>query len=137
MTRAMDQKAYEAHQKKVGKPVQRSRDGIENKVEKKRPKYGNVAETVDGVRMMSKREANRYRELGLLLKSGNIHWLARQVRFILPGGVEYVADFVYAKFMPFNADRVTIEDAKGVRTKEYIIKKKLMLAEYGIAIQEV
>lgn len=30
-----------------------------------------------------------------------------------------------------------VEDAKGVRTKEYIIKRKLMLERYGIRIKEV
>lgn len=47
--------------------------------------------------------------------------------------VEYRADFVY-----FDAeDNLVVEDAKGVRTPDYIIKRKLMLWLYGIKIREV
>ena len=45
----------------------------------------------------------------------------------------YIADFVY---MDKDGQQV-VEDTKGVRTKEYIIKRKLMLHRYGIRIQEV
>lgn len=45
----------------------------------------------------------------------------------------YVADFVYT-----DADgRTVVEDVKGFRTKEYLIRRKLMLFRYGIRIQEV
>ena len=43
----------------------------------------------------------------------------------------YVADFVYED----NGDTV-VEDTKGMRTKEYVIKRKLMLYRYGIRIKE-
>ena len=45
---------------------------------------------------------------------------------------KYVADFVYTK-----SGEVVVEDVKGHRTPEYIIKRKLMLWRHGIAIQEV
>ena len=45
---------------------------------------------------------------------------------------KYVADFTYHE----NGDLV-VEDAKGVKTEAYRIKKKLMLKEYGIKIREV
>lgn len=46
----------------------------------------------------------------------------------------YVADFVYVD----NATGETVvEDVKGVRTKDYIIKRKLMLWVHGIRIKEV
>lgn len=48
-------------------------------------------------------------------------------------GVKYVADFVYHDEM----GRLIVEDAKGVRTPDYIIKRKLMLWTYGIKIKEV
>lgn len=32
---------------------------------------------------------------------------------------------------------MVVEDAKGMRTKEYIIKRKLMLKIYGIRIREI
>jgi hypothetical protein len=46
--------------------------------------------------------------------------------------VKYVADFVYTE----NGKRV-VEDTKGFRTKDYIIKRKLMLWVHGIKIREV
>lgn len=116
---------------------------------KKRPKYGNQKTAADGAIHDSKREAKRYRELGLLLKAGEIDFLARQVRFRLPGGVEYVADFVYGKVdalvdaeIPGMVEHpvlepVTVEDAKGVRTAVYRLKAKQMLSEHGIKVVEV
>lgn len=98
-----------------------------------RSKYGNEPQIVDGMRMASKREAKRYRELGLQLKCGLIDFLARQVRFRLPGGIEYVADFLYGKVY---ANNLVVEDAKGVKTAEYKLKKKLMLSMHGIKIVE-
>ena len=44
----------------------------------------------------------------------------------------YVADFVYYK-----NGQIVVEDTKGVRTKEYTIKRKLMLQKWGIQITEV
>lgn len=46
--------------------------------------------------------------------------------------VKYIADFVYTQ-----DGETIVEDAKGMRTKEYIIKRKLMLMRYGIRIREV
>lgn len=98
----------------------------------KRPKYGNRRTEVDGKIYDSAREAKRHKELELLWKAGDIHGWAEQVPFLLPGGIKYVADFVI-----LNKDGTWIvEDAKGVRTKDYILKKKLM-ASMGIAIEEV
>lgn len=52
--------------------------------------------------------------------------------------VEYVADFVYyTQDARGLFDELVVEDAKGCRTKEYIIKRKLMLWVYGIRIHEV
>jgi hypothetical protein len=44
----------------------------------------------------------------------------------------YVADFVYVD----SDGRTVVEDTKGVRTKEYVIKRKLMLHVHGIRILE-
>jgi hypothetical protein len=46
---------------------------------------------------------------------------------------EYRADFVYID----EDGWLVVEDAKGVRTPDYIIKRKLMLWLYGIKIREV
>lgn len=107
-------------------------------------KYNNKKITVDGQIFDSKKEANRYQELVLLEKAGVIKNLSRQVKFVLipsqrdeNGKVierecSYKADFTYEEGI-----KTVVEDVKGYRTKEYIIKRKLMLYQYGIRIREV
>ena len=97
-------------------------------------KYNNVK--IEGYD--SKKEYRRAKELKLLEKKGIITGLQEQVRKmlrkkeLLERGVYYIADFVYYR----NGEYV-VEDTKGVRTKEYIIKRKLMLYVHGIRIKEV
>lgn len=108
-------------------------------------KYNNKKITVNGQVFDSKKEANRYKELLLLEKAGAIKDLRMQVKFTLipaqrdeaTGKVierecSYKADFVYSE-----GEKTVVEDVKGFRTKEYIIKRKLMLWRYGIRIREV
>ena len=107
-------------------------------------KYRNEPTIVDGIRFDSQKEARRWQELRLLERAGEIHGLKRQVPFVLipsqkRGGkvierpVKYVADFTYYG----TDDELNVEDTKGMRTQEYIIKRKLMLWEFGIQIREV
>ena len=117
-------------------------------------KYKNIK--VNG--FASKKEAGRYPELLLLQKAGKIHDLRCQVRFeVVPAqyeyyerygkkgqrlkdgkrcverAVDYVADFDY-----YTEDGTyVVEDTKGFKTKDYIIKRKLMLWVHGIRIREV
>ena len=101
----------------------------------------------------SQKEYRRWKELCLLQCGGVISDLHRQVSYPLvpeqrepdttgPRGgvkrgkllerpVEYVADFVYQK-----DGQTVVEDSKGVRTPDYIIKRKLMLYVHGIRILE-
>lgn len=58
----------------------------------------------------------------------------RPVRVCLEKPCKYIADFVYTDN---ETGQKVVEDTKGVRTKDYIIKRKLMLKVYGIAIKEV
>lgn len=113
----------------------------------KKPKYGNQAQEVGGEKYRSKRELTRHRELLMLQAAGKIENLRREVPFVLvptqrkldgkaERGVVYMADFVYDHF-PLGFRQLCVEDAKGVRTKEYVIKRKLMLAKHGIEIVEV
>ena len=108
-----------------------------------RNKYRNTKVTVGCEAFDSKKEANRWLELVQMEKSGKISNLRRQVKYVLIpsqrqcGKVierecSYYADFVY---MFGNVE--IVEDAKGIRTKDYIIKRKLMLWVHGIKIQEV
>lgn len=94
----------------------------------------------------SQKEHGRAGQLQIMLAAGLISDLREQVRFVLipsqkdkeGNTVEkpcsYIADFVYTD----NATGQTIvEDTKGYRTKEYIIKRKLMLSVHGIRIKEI
>jgi hypothetical protein len=120
-----------AYYDRIGKPYP---DGIHARPgAKKESKYHNKRTEVDGIVFDSKREADRWGELRLLLKAGEILGLFRQVPFLLPGGVIYRADFVILN----RGGQYTVEDAKGVKTKEYAIKKRQMKAVHGIDIVEV
>ena len=108
-------------------------------------KYHAKRVTVNGITFDSKREANRWVELLWLEKAGEISELRRQVKFILIPAqrvngklvereCSYIADFVYRDK---ETNLTVVEDAKGVRTEVFKIKKKLMLQKYGIQICEV
>lgn len=118
-------------------------------------KYNNRKIVVNGIVFDSAREAHRYSELLVLLKAGEISDLKRQVKYTLippqrepdtigprggvrPGRlieheVSYVADFVYKD----KDGNEIVEDTKGFRTKDYVIKRKLALYLLGIRIREV
>ncbi len=57
----------------------------------------------------------------------------RPVRICTERACRYIADFVYTDN---GTGETVVEDTKGVRTKEYIIKRKLMLWIHGIRIKE-
>jgi hypothetical protein len=102
-------------------------------------KYNARKVEVNGRVFDSQREANRAIELQWMEATGQIYDLEYQVRLEViskqPGmrATYYFADFVYR--LP-SGEKV-IEDAKGVKTKEFRIKKKLVFQRYGIAIKEV
>ena len=106
-------------------------------------KYGNQKVVIDGILFDSKREANRWYELKLLERAGEITGLQRQVSFGLTPSFKcnghsyrpsrYIADFAYYD----KHGKYVVEDAKGVRTKEYMLKKKLVAWLHGFEIQEV
>lgn len=120
-------------------------------------KYGSQKTFFNGIWFDSAREADRYSELLLLQKAGKISDLRLQVKYVLiPAQYEvyerygkngkrlkdgkrciekecaYIADFVYKE-----DGKDVVEDVKGVRTKEYLIKRKLMMWMHGIRIKEV
>lgn len=100
-----------------------------------RNKYGAKRTEVDGFVFDSKKEARRYSELKILEQTGQISNLRLQVPYPLKVNASlittYIADFVYTE-----AGEEVVEDVKGKRTREYVIKKKLMLAVHRIAILE-
>jgi hypothetical protein len=101
-------------------------------------KYRNIRTTVDGVEFASKKEAKRYGDLRLLERAGEIADLELQPKFpIVVNGVKvakYIADFVYLDCK--TGERV-VEDVKGMLTREYRLKKKLVKALHGIDVKEI
>ena len=125
-----------------------------------RRKYHNVpTRRVVGDRVISfdsQKEAARYDELMLMLKSGAIHDLRLQPQFTLQEAyttaegeriraIRYQADFSYLTRVEgspvwpdgYQESILTVEDVKGMRTKEYLLKKKLMRERHGITIKEI
>ena len=126
-------------------------------------KYNNKKTRVHGMDFDSAKEAQRYQELWLRGKCGEISDLRTQVKYeLIPAqyeyvesgevyligarkgmpkmkkvcveqAVNYIADFVYYD----SENNYIVEDTKGFRTSDYIIKRKLMLSVFGIYIKEV
>ena len=111
-------------------------------------KYRARKTVVDGITFDSKKEADRYRELKLLEQAGKIRGLELQKRFeLIPAqkaagerterAACYVADFCYdERSEALNCWYAVVEDTKGVRTRDYILKRKLMRWVHGISIRE-
>lgn len=121
----------------------------------KKNKYNAKKVLLDGILFDSQHEADRYTELKLMLRAGEITDLKRQVKYVLipakrepdkigpRGGIKkgkvieretyYKADFVYKT----KGGTEIVEDAKGYREKSYKLKRKLMLQVHGIRIKEV
>lgn len=108
-------------------------------------KYRSQKITINGETFDSKKEYRRWQELKLLERAGEISGLDRQVKFellpvqknkrtgkVIERACSYFADFTY-----WEKGRFVVEDAKGFRTPEYKLKKKMMLYFHGIRIKEV
>lgn len=108
-------------------------------------KYGNQKTTIDGITFDSKLEAQRYQELKLLQRAGEISCLKTQVAFqLLPSfrkngktyrATLYVADFTY---YDHRSKKNIVEDTKGYKTQLYRLKKKIFEYTYpDLTIKEV
>lgn len=126
------------------------------RIKQNKSKYGANKTEIDGITFDSRKEARRYTDLKLLERAELIKDLQLQVKFeLIPiqrepdtigkrGGVikgkvierpvTYIADFVY--IITDTGEKV-VEDTKGFRTQEYIIKRKLMLYIHGLRIREI
>ena len=96
---------------------------------------GDEIVSVDGIRFDSKHEARVYESLMERVKTGELKCVCRQVKFDLPGGIRYIADFV--TIAPDNS--VEVIDAKSDITRKnrvYINKKKQMKACWGLEVKE-
>jgi hypothetical protein len=124
-------------------------------------KYYNIkTKTSDGLVFDSHKEARRWEQLLLLQRAGKISHLERQVSYeLIPNQyetyerfsktgkrlkdgqrlverkVDYVADFRYTD----ESGELIVEDTKSpvTRTKDFVIKRKLMLLIHGIKVKEV
>lgn len=113
-------------------------------------KYKSRKTIVNGIPFDSKKEAGRFGELILLSKSGEIKDLKLQPEFTIqeafktPEGeavraIKYRADFSYLRRVKEGPDtrwERVVEDVKGYRTKDYEIKRKLMLG-IGVKVTEL
>lgn len=95
--------------------------------------------TFMGIKFDSKWESERYAQLHLLSRAGEIENLETQVRFDLIVNdskiCTYVADFTYYEKNKEGEKVFIVEDAKGLETAVFRLKKKLMLAIKGIDIR--
>ena len=117
---------------------------------KKQGKYHNepterVMESGGVHKFPSKKEAARYDKLMALYKAGVIKDLRLQPQFTLQESyitaegrriraIRYDADFSYVVVA---TGEYVVEDAKGIQTPVYKMKKKLMADKYGIEVKEV
>lgn len=98
-----------------------------------RHKFNAIRTTVDDISFSSKKESEYYRMLKLRQMSGEVLFFLRQVRFDLDAGLRYTVDF-----MEFHADgNIHFVEVKGMRSKDYIMRKKLVESQYPIKIEEV
>lgn len=105
-------------------------------------KYHAKKITVDGIEFDSRREANRYSELLVMQRAGLISNLQRQEEFeLIPKcgkerPAKYHADFSY---IDTTTGEKVVEDVKSraTKTKDYILRRKLMNWRHGIQIKEV
>lgn len=100
-------------------------------------KYHNKKVMINGIKFDSKKEANRYMQLKMLEKAGEIRDIELQKSFELQPTfrknnktyrkIVYIADFCY-----FNIKdgKYIVEDIKGFKTKEYMLKKKMFEYRY-------
>lgn len=135
-----------------GKPPPKSpMPGLAAEPEKKQRKYHNLPterQLPNGnvIVFDSKKEAAYYDELMVLQAAGIVRDIRLQVQFLLQAAytsaetgeryraINYLADFTYDKRE--NGEwKHHVVDVKGRRTKDYIMKKKLM-ADMGVYIEE-
>ena len=99
----------------------------------RKSKYRANKVSVDGHTFDSQKEADYYCELKLKLQAKEINGFCLQPTFMLAPGLKYKADFIV-----FNTDNsYDVIDVKGIRTKEYITKKKVFEDKYNMKITEI
>lgn len=105
-------------------------------------KYRAFKTTVGSITFDSGLEARRYTQLVMLEEGEVIKNLQLQPKFRLMDSykydgktikaIDYIADFMYEE-----DGKKIVEDVKGIRTKEYIIKSKLFIKKYILELKYV
>jgi hypothetical protein len=114
--------------------------GTKPEKKKKGSKYNNKPTEVNGINFQSTKEAKYYKTLLWRLKLGEIGLLELQKPYLLIEAnekekkMQYFADFVWIETA---TGKTVVCDTKGVKTPDYIIKRKLMKEKLGIEIFEV
>jgi len=91
-----------------------------------------------GLKFDSKWEAERWGQLKAMERAGVVTELERQIKYELSVNdikiCDYIADFRYLQQEEDGFSKLIVEDAKGVLTPEFKLKKKMMKAIHGIDI---
>lgn len=117
---------------------------LNHSIDYKQSKYKNKKTIYDGITFDSKKEGNYYLKLKTMQDLGMIKDLKLQVKYELQPSfklnnktyrkIEYKADFSYVSTKD---EQLHVVDVKGFKTKEYLLKKKMMAYKYGIEVEEV
>ena len=129
----------------VSKLTRKVRMNLQEKLgipqETKGSKYHNVKVRLDGYLFDSIRERDRYLQLLMRQKMGEISGLTVHPRFPLVIKGEHVATYVgdFSYYIQHSDIKgvFVVEDVKGVKTAIYKLKKKLMKSVCGIKICEI
>ena len=104
-------------------------------------KYNANGRRIDGKFFASEAEADRYIQLMTMQATGKIEKLETQPKYPIDiKGIHitlYRADFRYVVFDPAGRPGLVVEDVKGMITDAYVLKKKLVEAQYGFKIHEI
>lgn len=102
------------------------------------PRVRNAKRTeVDGIPFASQAEARRYEHLRSRAARGEC-WFIRQPRFDLPGGVQYVGDFLVVELGPDGEPTaVRVEDVKGHETDVFKLKRRQLEALYPFRLEVI
>tara|TARA_R110000787_G_scaffold189468_2_gene301106 strand:+ start:1702 stop:2055 length:354 start_codon:yes stop_codon:yes gene_type:complete len=106
---------------------------------RKQNKYGAKKTQFMGYTFDSRWEAERWGQLTAMERAGAILDLERQIKYDIIVNDQkicrYIADFRYTQVEEDGSETKIVEDAKGVETADFKLKKKLMLAVHGIDIK--
>ena len=106
---------------------------------RKQNKYGAKKTQFMGYTFDSRWEAERWGQLTAMERAGAIRDLERQIKYDIivndQKSCRYIADFRYTQVEEDGSETKIVEDAKGVETADFKLKKKLMLAVHGIDIK--